>query len=123
MLINYFSIFIFIALSLVAGLGAIFFSILFGAIFNKTKNKTKAKCEAYECGIPAFSDARMQFKVRYYRIAIFFIIFDIEMAFLFPWAVVIKRISWTGIIAMGIFLGLLVLGLIYEWRKGALEWD
>ena len=118
MLTNYFSIFVFIVLVLIGGLAAVILSILIGP-----RNKTKAKGAAYECGVEAFSNARMQFNVRYYLIAIFFIIFDVEMAFLFPWAIIAKQLAWAGIIAMGIFLLLLVIGLIYEWRKGALEWD
>jgi len=81
------------------------------------------KLSAYECGFEAFEDARMKFDVRYYLIAILFILFDLEIAFLFPWAVVIKEIGMHGFIAMMVFLGILVVGFIYEWRKGALEWE
>ena len=77
----------------------------------------------YECGFEAFEDARMKFDVRYYLVAILFIIFDLEIAFLFPWAVVFKDIGLTAIVAMAIFLGILVIGFIYEWKKGALEWE
>ena len=118
MLTNYISIFVFILLGLIGGIAVIILSILVGP-----RNKTKAKCSAYECGLPAFSNARMQFNVRYYLMAIFFIIFDVEMAFLFPWAIALRRIGLAGLIGMGVFLGLLAIGLIYEWRKGALEWD
>lgn len=82
-----------------------------------------AKDSPYECGFPAFNDARMPFDVRYYLVAILFIIFDLETAFLVPWAVVFRQIGWYGIAVMGIFLGLLVVGFIYEWKKGALEWE
>jgi NADH-quinone oxidoreductase subunit A len=81
------------------------------------------KLSPYECGFEAFEDARMKFDVRYYLIAILFILFDLEIAFLFPWAVVLKEIGMFGFLAMVIFLGILVVGFIYEWMKGALEWD
>ena len=82
-----------------------------------------AKNSPFECGFEAFDDARMKFDVRYYLVAILFIIFDLEIAFLFPWAVVLDKIGLFGILAMGIFLGVLVIGFIYEWKKGALEWQ
>jgi len=81
------------------------------------------KLSPYECGFEAFEDARMKFDVRYYLVAILFIIFDLEIAFLFPWAVVLTDIGMFGYIAMAIFLGILVIGFIYEWKKGALEWE
>jgi len=81
------------------------------------------KLSAYECGFPAFSDARTRFDVRFYLIAILFIIFDLEMAFLFPWAVAFEEAGVFGFWAMMVFLGVLTIGFIYEWRKGALEWD
>jgi NADH-quinone oxidoreductase subunit A len=81
------------------------------------------KLSPYECGFEAFEDARMKFDVRYYLVAILFIIFDLEIAFLFPWAVVLDELGWAGIASMSIFLGLLVIGFIYEWKKGALEWE
>ena len=82
-----------------------------------------AKNSPYECGFEAFEDARMKFDVRYYLVAILFIIFDLEIAFFFPWAVVLDKIGVYGFWAMMIFLGILVVGFIYEWRKGALEWE
>ena len=82
-----------------------------------------SKLEPYECGFDAFEDSRMRFDVRYYLVAILFIIFDLEIAFLFPWAVALDAIGYQGLIAMGIFLLVLVVGFVYEWRKGALEWD
>jgi len=82
-----------------------------------------AKNSPYECGFEAFEDARMKFDVRYYLVAILFILFDLGIAFLFPWAVVIQEIGLSGFIAMMFFLGVLVIGFIYEWMKGALEWD
>jgi len=87
------------------------------------KRPDPAKLSPYECGFDAFSDARMPFDVRFYLVAILFIIFDLETAFLVPWAVVFRKIGWFGLVGMGIFLGLLVVGFIYEWKKGALEWE
>jgi len=83
----------------------------------------KAKLSAYECGFEAFEDSRMKFDVRYYLVAILFIIFDLEIAFLFPWAIVLEEIGVFGFMAMMLFLGVLVIGFIYEWMKGALEWE
>ncbi|HMT93103.1 NADH-quinone oxidoreductase subunit A [uncultured Thiothrix sp.] len=77
----------------------------------------------FECGFPAFEDARINFDVRYYLVAILFIIFDLEIAFLFPWAVVLNKVGIFGIVVMGIFLSILIVGFIYEWKKGALEWE
>lgn len=84
---------------------------------------TPEKLTEYECGFPAFEDSRAQFDVRFYLVAILFIIFDLEAAFLFPWAVSLGEIGWTGWIAMMIFLAELALGLVYAWKKGALEWE
>jgi NADH-quinone oxidoreductase subunit A len=81
------------------------------------------KVSPYECGFPPFDDARLPFDVRYYLVAILFIIFDLETAFLVPWAVVFRKLGWFGMISMVIFLGLLIVGFIYEWKKGALEWE
>ena len=81
------------------------------------------KNSPYECGFEAFEDARMKFDVRYYLVAILFILFDLEIAFLFPWAVVLPEIGLFGFVAMVIFLGILVVGFVYEWMKGALEWE
>ena len=81
------------------------------------------KNSPYECGFEAFEDARMKFDVRYYLVAILFILFDLEIAFLFPWAVSLKEIGATGFWAMMVFLGILVVGFIYEWKKGALDWE
>ena len=87
------------------------------------KNPDPEKLSAYECGFDAFDDARMQFDIRYYLVSILFIIFDLEVAFLFPWAVSFGDIGWFGFWSMMVFLGVLTIGFIYEWRKGALEWD
>lgn len=87
------------------------------------KRPNPEKLSAYECGFNAFNDARTPFDVRYYLVAILFVIFDLETAFLVPWATVFRHTGWFGMIAMGIFLGLLTIGFIYEWKKGALEWE
>ena len=118
MLENYLPILIFLSVALVLGLLMLSIGFLFGR-----GTKSKAKLSPYECGFDPFEDARIPFDVRYYLVAILFIIFDLEIAFLFPWAVSINKIGGTGIIAMGIFLLVLVIGFIYEWKKGALEWD
>ena len=81
------------------------------------------KLSPYECGFEAFEDTRMRFDVRYYLVAILFIIFDLEIAFLFPWAVSLDAIGGFGLLSMAVFLAVLVVGFIYEWKKGALEWD
>ena len=81
------------------------------------------KLSPYQCGFEAFEDARMKFDVRYYLVAILFILFDLEIAFLFPWAIVLREIGLFGFLAMAVFLAILVVGFIYEWKKGALEWD
>ena len=82
-----------------------------------------AKASPYECGFEAFEDARMKFDVRYYLVAILFILFDLEIAFLFPWAVTLKEVGPTGFAAVVIFLTILVVGFVYEWKKGALDWE
>ena len=118
MLQHYLPILIFIVIAIALGLVLLSLGLLIG------RNKpSKAKLDQYECGFPAFSDSRMQFDVRYYLVAILFIIFDLEIAFLFPWAVVIKQVGWAGLNAVLVFLGLLTVGFIYEWKKGALEWE
>ena len=118
MLGNYFPILLFILIGLAVGL------LCLAAGWLLAPNKPDAeKLSAYECGFGAFEDARMKFDVRYYLIAILFILFDLEIAFLFPWAVAFKEIGLFGFVAMLVFLRLLVVGFIYEWAKGALEWD
>ena len=118
MLENYLPILIFLSVALVLGLLMLSIGFLFGR-----GTKSKAKLSPYECGFDPFEDARIPFDVHYYLVAILFIIFDLEIAFLFPWAVSLNKIGIAGIIAMGIFLLVLVIGFIYEWNKGALEWD
>ena len=87
------------------------------------RRPTAEKLSPYECGFEAFEDSRMRFDVRYYLVAILFIIFDLEIAFLFPWAVSLDTIGGFGLLSMAVFLAILVVGFIYEWKKGALEWD
>lgn len=118
MLQEYLPILLFLAVALMIGVVAYAAGALFGP-----RKPDAAKNSPYECGFEAFDDARMKFDVRYYLVAILFIIFDLEIAFLFPWAVVLDKIGLFGLSAMAIFLGLLVVGFIYEWRKGALEWE
>ena len=118
MLENYFPILLFILVGLVVGLGP----LILGKLVSPHKPDSE-KNSPYECGFEAFEDARMKFDVRYYLIAILFILFDLEIAFLFPWAVVLQEIGLAGFLAMLLFLGVLVVGFIYEWVKGALEWD
>jgi NADH-quinone oxidoreductase subunit A len=122
LLANYFPVLLFLAIGTAVGVGAIVTS---GALarLSGVQNPDSEKLSPYECGFEAFEDARMKFDVRYYLVAILFILFDLEIAFLFPWAIVLKDIGWFGFIAMLIFLGILVVGFIYEWKKGALEWE
>jgi NADH-quinone oxidoreductase subunit A len=122
MLSNYLPILIFLVVA--AGLAVVLLVLGtgIGYFFTRSRNDA-AKLSSYECGFEAFEDTRMKFDVRYYLVAILFIVFDLEIAFLFPWAVALGRIGLFGLVAMGIFLGILVVGFIYEWKKGALEWD
>ncbi len=96
--------------------------ILAGSLLGP-KRPDSEKLSPYECGFEAFEDSRMKFDVRYYLVAILFIIFDLEIAFLFPWAVVLDQIGLFGFLAMVVFLAILVVGFVYEWKKGALEWE
>ena len=118
MLANYFPVLLFILIGLGLGIGLLTAGRLIGP-----SNPSADKNSPYECGFEAFEDARMKFDVRYYLVAILFIIFDLEIAFLVPWAVVLNSISGAAFAAMGIFLFILVIGFIYEWKKGALEWE
>ena len=122
MLELYLPILIFIVVAVAIGGVSLAASYGVGTILN-IRRPDSEKSSPYECGFEAFEDARMKFDVRYYLIAILFIIFDLEIAFLFPWAVVLDDIGMFGVLAMMLFLGLLVVGFIYEWKKGALEWD
>lgn len=118
MLQNYLPILLFIAVGGAIGVAAPLIGYLLGP-----KRSYPEKNSPYECGFGPFDDARLPFDVRFYLVAILFIIFDLETAFLVPWAVTFRKIGWYGMISMGIFLGLLVVGFIYEWKKGALEWE
>src|ERR671910_216650 len=118
MLENYFPILLFILVGLTIG------GVLLGVGKLVAPNRPDPqKLSPYECGFEAFEDARMKFDVRYYLVAILFILFDLEIAFLFPWAAVINEIGFPGFIAMMLFLAILTVGFIYEWMKGALEWE
>jgi NADH-quinone oxidoreductase subunit A len=118
LLSNYLPIVIFVGLAAVIGL-----ALMLAPFLVAFKNPDPEKVSAYECGFDAFDDARMKFDARFYLVAILFIIFDLEVAFLFPWAVAFKDVGWFGFWSMMIFLGVLTVGFIYEWKKGALEWD
>ncbi len=118
MLDQYLPILIFLAIGIVVGAAAMGMGFMLSS-----SRPDPAKNSPYECGFEAFEDARMKFDVRFYLVAILFIIFDLEIAFLFPWAIVLDQIGIFGLVAMAIFLGILIVGFIYEWRKGALEWE
>jgi NADH-quinone oxidoreductase subunit A len=118
MLQNYLPVLIFLVLGGVIGLVLLTLGTFLGP-----RHPDSEKDSPYECGFEAFEDSRMKFDVRYYLVAILFIIFDLEIAFLFPWAVVLKQIGAAGFIAMALFIAILVVGFIYEWKKGALEWE
>ena len=115
---SYVPIAIFLGLSLFIGC-----ALLLAPFLVAYRAPDQEKLSAYECGFNAFDDARMKFDIRFYLVAILFIIFDLEVAFLFPWAVSFGEIGWLGFWSMLVFLGVLTIGFIYEWKKGALEWD
>jgi len=115
---DYLSIIIFLFIALGLSVGFIVLNFLFSP-----KNPDPEKLSAYECGFEAFDDSRMEFDVRFYLVAILFIIFDLEIAFLFPWAISLGNIGSLGFWSMMIFLLVLTIGFIYEWKKGALDWD
>jgi NADH-quinone oxidoreductase subunit A len=122
MLENYFPVLMFIVVGLLVGI----LTVSIGGIMSRmvgVHRPDPEKLSPYECGFEAFEDARMKFDVRYYLVAILFILFDLEIAFLFPWAVVLREIGLFGFLAMVVFLGILIVGFIYEWMKGALEWE
>ena len=122
LLASYFPVLLFLAIGAAVGVGAVVTSGVLARL-SGVQNPDSEKLSPYECGFEAFEDARMKFDVRYYLVAILFILFDLEIAFLFPWAIVLQDIGWFGLISMLIFLGILVVGFIYEWKKGALEWE
>lgn len=118
MLLEYLPILVFLGIAAVVAGAMIAASLLVGK-----QNPDSEKLSAYECGFEPFSDARSKFDVRFYLVAILFIIFDLEVAFLFPWAVVLGDIGMFGFWSMMVFLGILTIGFLYEWKKGALEWE
>ncbi len=118
MLQEYLPILIFLGIA--AGIGMLLLGLGF---LIGSGGKDGEKLSPYECGFEPFDDSRMKFDVRYYLVAILFIIFDLEIAFLFPWAVSLDTVGKFGLLAMALFLAILVVGFIYEWKKGALEWD
>ena len=118
MLEQYFPILLFIVVGLAVGV----VPVILGSVLGPNRPDSE-KLSPYECGFEAFEDARMRFDVRYYLVAILFILFDLEIAFLFPWAVALNDIGLAGFFAMMLFLGILVVGFVYEWMKGALEWE
>jgi NADH-quinone oxidoreductase subunit A len=115
---SYIPIAIFIGIALVIGI-----ALLVAPFAVAYKAPDSEKLSAYECGFNAFDDARMKFDIRFYLVSILFIIFDLEVAFLFPWAVSFGDMGWFGFWSMMVFLGVLTIGFIYEWKKGALEWE
>jgi NADH-quinone oxidoreductase subunit A len=115
---HYMALVIFIGVAAAIGL-----ALLIAPFLVAIRRPDPEKLSAYECGFDAFGDARMKFDVRYYLVAILFIIFDLEVAFLFPWAVAFGKIGVFGFWSMVVFLGVLTVGFVYEWKKGALEWD
>ena len=118
MLAEYFPILLFILVAVVVGVAP----VVLGALLGPHRPDAE-KLSPYECGFEAFEDARMKFDVRYYLVAILFILFDLEIAFLFPWAAVINDIGFAGFLSMMVFLAILTVGFVYEWMKGALEWE
>ena len=118
LLADYFPILVFLAIA-----GGIAAAMVGGSLLVARQKPNAEKLSAYECGFEPFDDTRRRFDVRFYLVAILFIIFDLEVAFLFPWAVAFRAIGWFGFWSMMIFLGVLTVGFIYEWKKGALEWD
>jgi len=115
---DYLTIIIFVFVALTLSVGFIVINFLFSP-----KNPDPEKLSAYECGFEAFDDSRMEFDIRFYLVAILFIIFDLEIAFLFPWAISLGKIGSLGFWSMMIFLFVLTIGFVYEWKKGALDWD
>ena len=121
-LANYLPILIFLAIATAIALVMLTLGSFIGRFFSRNPTD-REKLSPYECGFEAFEDSRMKFDVRYYLVCILFIVFDLEIVFLFPWAVALGSIGVAGLVAMVVFLAILTVGFIYEWKKGALEWD
>ena len=119
---GYLPILLFLAIALILSSAFVFLPMLVSRLTG-THNPTPEKLTEYECGFPAFEGSRAQFDVRFYLVAILFIIFDLEAAFLFPWAVSLDLTGWPGWITMMVFLGELAVGLAYAWKMGALDWE
>ena len=122
MLLNYLPVLLFLVIGALVGIAPMVMGWSIGK-FLGTIRPDAEKRSPYECGFEPFNDARMQFDVRYYLVAILFILFDLEVAFLVPWALVLKELGFFGFISMMIFLSILVAGFVFEWKKGALEWE
>jgi NADH-quinone oxidoreductase subunit A len=122
MLENYFPILMFLIVGVAFGVAPVLMGSGISRLLGVHRPDSE-KLSPYECGFEAFEDARMKFDVRYYLVAILFILFDLEIAFLFPWAIVLRELGMFGFLSMLLFLAILVVGFIYEWKKGALEWD
>ena len=118
LLADYFPILVFLGIA-----GGIAIAMVGGSLLVARQKPNPEKLSAYECGFEPFDDTRRRFDVRFYLVAILFIIFDLEVAFLFPWAVALGGIGWFGFLSMVAFLGVLTVGFVYEWRKGALDWE
>ncbi len=123
MLHNYLPILIFLIFAILLSMAIIIGSTCVAKILKTQRTGAGDKLVPFECGFDAVDNARMPFDVRFYLVAILFIVFDLEVAFLFPWAIALRQMAWAGVFAMGAFLLLLIFGFIYEWKKGALEWE
>jgi NADH-quinone oxidoreductase subunit A len=122
MLENYFPILLFLVVGAAFGVAPVIMGSGISRLLGVHRPDSE-KLSPYECGFEAFEDARMKFDVRYYLVAILFILFDLEIAFLFPWAIVLRELGMFGLLSMLVFVAILVVGFVYEWKKGALEWD
>ena len=122
MLENYFPILLFLVVGAAFGVAPVIMGSGISRLLGVHRPDSE-KLSPYECGFEAFEDARMKFDVRYYLVAILFILFDLEIAFLFPWAIVLRELGMFGLLSLLVFLAILVVGFVYEWKKGALEWD
>ncbi len=122
MLEHYFPVLLFLAIGVSVGVMPVIGTKVLTVLLGHDRPDSE-KLSPYECGFEAFEDARIKFDVRYYLVAILFILFDLEIAFFFPWAIVLQELGWFGFWSMMVFLGILVMGFVYEWKKGALDWE